>query len=119
MNFYSLGYLAVLFVVLTPGVLLRLPAGSKLAVAAAHGVVLALVWHFTHRMVDRLEGFQIPDIEAAKAATMKAASMPPAVMAAMPAAAPMDVAAPMHGSCAKKEDCKGGQSCLNGVCVQF
>ena len=116
MNLYSLAYLALLFVALTPGVLLRLPAGSKLAVAAAHGVVLALIWHFTNRMVRRLEGFQVPDIEEAKAATMKAAAMPPAME--MPPA-PMDVAARMHDMCTKKDDCKGGKSCLNGVCVEF
>jgi hypothetical protein len=54
-----LAYLALLFVVLTPGVLLRIPSGgSKLVVAATHGVVLALVWHLTHKAVRRaVEGF--------------------------------------------------------------
>jgi hypothetical protein len=48
-------YLALLFVALTPGVLLRIPpGGSKLVVAAVHGVVLALVWQCTHKV---LEGF--------------------------------------------------------------
>jgi hypothetical protein len=48
-------YLALLFVVLTPGVLLSIPpGGSKLVVAATHGIVLALVWHFTHTTI---EGF--------------------------------------------------------------
>jgi len=43
--------MAVLFFVLTPGVLLRLPVGgSKLQVAATHAVVFALVYHFTHKM---------------------------------------------------------------------
>ena len=54
-----LAYLALLFVVLTPGVLLRIPSGgSKLVVAATHGVVLALVWHLTNKAVRRaIEGF--------------------------------------------------------------
>jgi hypothetical protein len=44
-------FMAVLFFVLTPGVLLRLPVGgSKLQVAATHAVVFALVYHFTHKM---------------------------------------------------------------------
>ena len=54
-------YAALLFIVLTPGVLLRLPPnGSKLAVAVTHGVVFAIVWHFTHKMVwsAAYEGFQ-------------------------------------------------------------
>lgn len=52
-------YLALLFVALTPGVLLRIPpGGSKLVVAAVHGVVLALVWQCTNKMVRRaVEGF--------------------------------------------------------------
>ena len=45
-------YAALLFIVLTPGVLLRLPMnGSKMVVAVTHGVVFAVVWHFTHKMV--------------------------------------------------------------------
>ena len=47
-------YAAVLFFVLTPGVLLSLPPGaSKLTVAATHAVVFAAVWHFTYKMVYR------------------------------------------------------------------
>lgn len=51
MNIYMSIYLALLFIVLTPGVLLSLPpGGSKLVVAATHGIVFALVYHFTHKM---------------------------------------------------------------------
>jgi hypothetical protein len=61
MHVLMLAYAALLFVVLTPGVLLRLPPnGSKMAVAVTHGLVFAVVWHFTHKMVWRVayEGFQ-------------------------------------------------------------
>jgi len=52
MNVYLSLYLALLFVVLTPGVLLSLPpGGSKLVVAATHGVVFALVYHLTYKAV--------------------------------------------------------------------
>jgi len=52
-------YIAALFFILTPGVLLRLPSGSsRMVVAATHAVVFALVYHFTHNMVWNLtEGF--------------------------------------------------------------
>jgi hypothetical protein len=44
-------FVAALFFVLTPGVLLSLPlGGSKMAVAATHAVVFALVYHLTHKM---------------------------------------------------------------------
>ena len=63
MNVVVTLYVALLFVVLTPGVLLTLPkGGSKLVVAAVHGLVFAVVYHFTNRAVLKaslqLDGFQ-------------------------------------------------------------
>lgn len=52
MNVYMSLYLALLFVALTPGVLLSLPpGGSKLVVAATHGVVFALIYCLTKNYV--------------------------------------------------------------------
>ena len=49
MSLLMTAYLVALFVVLTPGVLLRIPAGgSKLTVAVVHGLVFALVLHLTY-----------------------------------------------------------------------
>jgi hypothetical protein len=63
MYFLTSLYVAALFFVLTPGVLLSLPkGGSKLTVAAVHALVFALVLHFTYGYVKRLarryEGFE-------------------------------------------------------------
>ena len=56
-------YLALLFVVLTPGVLLTLPkGGARITVALVHGLVFAVVYHFTYKTVWRMsmsmDGFQ-------------------------------------------------------------
>jgi len=52
MNIYMSLYVALLFVLLTPGILLTLPPkGSKLVVAVVHGLVFALVYHLTHKAV--------------------------------------------------------------------
>lgn len=56
-------YVAALFFVLTPGVLLSLPkGGSKLTVAGVHALVFALVFYLTHKMAwnlsVKLEGFE-------------------------------------------------------------
>lgn len=52
MNAYTAIFAALLFIALTPGVLLSIPpGGSKLAVAATHGIVFAIVYHFTNRAV--------------------------------------------------------------------
>ena len=56
-------YVAVLFFVLTPGVLLSLPMkGSKYMVAATHALVFAVIYHFTHEMFWKTfyEGFEPP-----------------------------------------------------------
>ena len=62
MNWLLVVYTVLLFVVLTPAILLRLPPnGNKWTVALVHGLVFALVYHFTHHFVARLgagfEGF--------------------------------------------------------------
>lgn len=42
-----------LFVLLTPGVVIQgiPPGGSKLQVALVHGLIFALIYHFTHKVV--------------------------------------------------------------------
>lgn len=61
MELYMSLFVAVLFFVLTPGVLLRLPTGgSKLMVAGVHALVFALVFGLTHKLAMDLlykEGF--------------------------------------------------------------
>jgi hypothetical protein len=55
MSLFNTLYIAVLFFVLTPGILLSLPqGGSKTTVAAVHAVVFAVLYHFTHKLVHRL-----------------------------------------------------------------
>jgi len=61
MYLYMSLFVAVLFFVLTPGVVLRLPpGGSKLMVAAVHAVVFAVVYGLVHKTVMHMlypEGF--------------------------------------------------------------
>ena len=50
-------YAAVLFFLLTPGVLLSLPpGGSRTTVALTHAVVFGVVWALTHKTVWRMVG---------------------------------------------------------------
>lgn len=45
-------YTTILFVLLVPGVIFTIPIkGSKLATALLHGVVFAVLFHFTHKAV--------------------------------------------------------------------
>ena len=45
-------FTAVLFFLLTPGILLSLPpGGSKMVVAATHAVVFGLVFSLSHKML--------------------------------------------------------------------
>ena len=69
MNVFMSLYVALLFVVLTPGVLLRLPKNGKpLTVAVVHGLVFAVALHFTYGVVAKMlyrEGFADAAMEAA------------------------------------------------------
>jgi hypothetical protein len=48
-------YAALLFFVLTPGILLTLPPkGKKMTVAAVHAVVFALIFTITHKIIMKL-----------------------------------------------------------------
>ncbi len=50
-------YAAVLFYLLTPGVLVRLPPGaSTMTVNLTHAAVFSVVWCYTHKMVYGLVG---------------------------------------------------------------
>ena len=62
MNWAVTVYAAILFFVLTPAVLVRLPPkGGKFTVAAVHAVVFAVIFPFTHKLVWQLSmGLGLP-----------------------------------------------------------
>ena len=92
MNWLMSLYIAALFFVLTPGVLVSLPpGGKKMTVALAHAVLFAVVYQLTHKMVARaLEGF------ADAAAT---AAVPPA-----------------KKPCSEHTECTAPMKCMSGMC---
>jgi preprotein translocase subunit SecG len=54
MNILLFIILVVLFVLLTPGVLVYLPPkSSKLTTAITHGVIFAIIWSLTHKFLSR------------------------------------------------------------------
>ena len=68
-------YIVLLFVALTPGILVSLPPkSSKYAVAFTHAIVFGVIWWFTHKYVWNLslklegytggEGSPMPDPNA-------------------------------------------------------
>jgi hypothetical protein len=55
MNLIVTIYTALLFFILTPGVLVTLPKhGKKHEVLIVHAILFALIWHFTHKTVWQL-----------------------------------------------------------------
>lgn len=63
MNVLMSLYVVLLFVLLTPGVVLSLPTGgNRITCAVVHGVLFAVAWHFTNKAVWRatsqMSGFQ-------------------------------------------------------------
>jgi len=56
-------YAGILFFILTPSILLRIPSnGSKYTVALVHAVIFGIIFYLTHkhiwRLVSSFEGFQ-------------------------------------------------------------
>ena len=50
--------MALLFALLTPGIILSLPMGaSRKVTAIVHGFVFALVWYLATELLDTMEGF--------------------------------------------------------------
>jgi len=93
MNFVVALYAALLFFILTPNVLLRLPAkGSTKVVAAVHAVVFGLVLLLTSKFVWRLSMGMMP---------LKKEGFSEGV-----------------DSCATDKECMGGEVCSNSVCVK-
>ena len=93
MNLILILYTVLLFVALTPGVLLRLPkGGSKLTVAAVHGIVFMVVYTFTVNTVLKLsaqmEGFVEKKIQMRKKPTT-ATNMPTIAPMSSPAVTEM------------------------------
>ena len=54
-NFFMTLFVAALFVVLTPGILLTIPpTGTPLTVAMVHGLIFAVVYYFIQSMLTSL-----------------------------------------------------------------
>ena len=75
-------YAAVLFFILTPSILLRIPkSGSKWVVAAVHALVFGLIFHFTNKLVWRLgarfEGFEPNSKEVGSPFSSEASAIAP------------------------------------------
>ena len=65
MNWLIILYTVLLFVVLTPAILVRLPPNrNKWTVAFVHGLIFAIVYHFTHDFVMRLSSGLVEGLEA-------------------------------------------------------
>ena len=66
-SYLMTAFTALLFVVLTPGILVTLPskASDKIVVALVHGLIFALVYHLIHKAVwgalHKYEGFDDDD----------------------------------------------------------
>ena len=139
-------YMAALFTVLTPGLLVRFPKnGSKLATAVVHGLAFVVIFCLTQRFVSRmgrrmgLEGFQdaparpmpppTPPMEMPTAPMpTPAAPMPmPAGPVPMPTQPTVSISggsslASMNiilstGSGKSENPCVNGNDCASGMCM--
>jgi len=94
MNFVVALYAAILFFILSPNVLLRLPKkGSTKVVAAVHAVVFGLLLFFTTGLVSQLH------------------------MMLMSSLVPSKKEGLVGNECSATTPCDEGEDCLNNACV--
>ena len=56
MNIIMFVYTIILFILLTPSILFKLPKkGNKWTIAFIHGVIFAIIYHFTYKMFHKCE----------------------------------------------------------------
>jgi hypothetical protein len=92
MNFVVVLYAAVLFFILSPNVLLRLPKkGSVKVVAAVHAVIFGLVLFFSCRFIWQ----------------MSKGGIPPTVKEGLPG-----------DQCVENDNCEGGELCIENKCAK-
>jgi len=95
-----IAFTVILFVLLTPGVVLSLPPkGTLLTMAVVHGLVFALIYHFSHKAVSTLssqmDGYD--DMEGEKASGGQMGGAPQGAM------------------CKTPDQCMSGE-CNGGIC---
>lgn len=139
MHPYFAAYLAVLFFLLTPGVLLRLPAGgSRLVKAVTHGFVFLVALYLTKNVVLRLmyEGFQdapqqaiasppeMPAVEAQPNAPMpqmaeqvQKPAMPEGGKQTLVDFSGINLSIVNAGASPPGSDCSAGTQCSRGICI--
>ena len=62
MSFVVILYSILLFFLLTPGILVTLPPKkSKMVVALTHAIIFGIIYHFTHKLVSKLEGMTVKE----------------------------------------------------------
>ena len=141
MHPYFIAYVAILFFLLTPGVLLRLPArGVRLVSAFTHGVVFVIALYVTKHVVLRLihsigyiyDGFQdapamppmpppMPEAPmpepAARAETKPGEAELAAAKKVMADISGMNITMSNLGSKNPGDACSSGSECNRGVCI--
>ena len=57
---HQLVSIIILFIALTPGVIISLPPqGSSLTIAVVHGIIFSIIWMFIYRIINNIyEGFE-------------------------------------------------------------
>lgn len=106
MNLLMIAFTVILFVLLTPGVVLSLPPkGTLVTMAVVHGLVFALIYHFSHKAVSALstqmddyqmDGFDDMEEDKASGGQMGAA--------------------PQGSMCKFSDQCMSG-ACNGGICA--
>jgi hypothetical protein len=111
MNAYVYAYIIILFIAVTPGILLHFPPGANgYIVAISHALFFTLIWEYTHKYVysqTYSEGFQIQDLEATNFGPHPTEEQQKKMLQ-------LDQ---LKGTCMSNDMCPSGSICKSGRCI--
>jgi hypothetical protein len=111
MNAYLYAYIIILFIAVTPGILLHFPpVGNGYIVAITHGIIFALIWEYTHKYIYHYtysEGFQIQGFQEPEYVPHPSIEQQKQMLTAEKTKTP----------CVSDSSCDTGLICRSGRCV--
>jgi hypothetical protein len=111
MNAYLYAYIIILFIAVTPGVLLHVPpGGSAYVVATVHGILFSVIWLYTHKYIYHYtysEGFQIQGFEVPEVPQNPTIEEQKKILEADQ----------LISACVSDDMCETGKICRTGRCV--
>ena len=113
-------FIAILFFLLSPGILTTLPPkGNKLTVVAVHAILFALIYHVSHKMIWNLfYGNKVEKFMSKPNSSCPTGSTPTLTPLGQMCTRPqLPIGTPGTNACTDGKSCLIGYRCSKGTCL--